>query len=173
MSNNAAKQRQLYSYCFEQMMRVCLRYHHNTDDAAASYNTAMYKVFTKINQYKYQGEFMGWVRRIVVNTCLNAIKQTARFTTAELEEQVNDSLAISPAVYSHLQSKDVLRLVQELPQSSALVFNLYIMEGYTHEQIAEQLGISSGTSKWHLNNARTILKEKIKRMQQDESVKNA
>lgn len=175
IGNNPASQRQLYHYCFEQMMRVCLRYHQNTDDAAASYNEAMYKVFTKIHQYKQEGEFMGWLRRIVVNTCLNAIKQQARFTTVavEVEQAEEQQLYVTPEAYSHLGSQDILRYIQELPRSSALVFNLYVMEGYTHEQIAVQLSISTGTSKWHLNNARELLKKKIKSMQQDESVKNA
>jgi RNA polymerase sigma-70 factor, ECF subfamily len=173
MGNKPASQRQLYHYCFEQMMRVCLRYHPNTDDAAVSYNEAMYKVFTKIGQYKQEGEFLGWVRRIMVNTCLNAIKKTARFATVAPGDKEQETVYIDPDVYGRLQQRDLLQLVQSLPSASALVFNLYIMEGYTHEQIAGQLGISAGTSKWHLNNARNILKEKIKSMQQNESVKNA
>jgi RNA polymerase sigma-70 factor, ECF subfamily len=155
------------------MMRVCLRYHQNTDDAAVSYNEAMYKVFTKIGQYKQEGEFLGWVRRIMVNTCLNAMKQQARFTSVTIQEDQGQQAYISPEVYGQLQRQDLLRYVQELPRSSALVFNLYIMEGYTHEQIAAQLSISPGTSKWHLNNARELLKEKIKSMQQHETVKDA
>lgn len=163
----------LYTYCFEQMMQVCLRYHHNMDDAAASYNEAMYKVLAKIDQYRQEGEFLGWVRRIVVNTCLNALQQAARFNVVVPAEERTGNVHISPEAYSQLNQKEVLRLVQELPAASALVFNLYIMEGYTHEQIASQLGISSGTSKWHLNHARNVLKEKIKCMQRDENFKNA
>jgi RNA polymerase sigma-70 factor, ECF subfamily len=173
LKNNPASQKMLYHLCFEQMMRVCLRYHQNTDDAAVSYNEAMYKVFTKIGQYKQEGEFLGWVRRIMVNTCLNAMKQQARFTAVTIQEDQGQQAYISPEVYGQLQRQDLLRYVQELPRSSALVFNLYIMEGYTHEQIAAQLSISPGTSKWHLNNARELLKEKIKSMQQNETVKDA
>lgn len=173
LKNNPASQKMLYNYCFEQMIRVCMRYHTNMDDAAACYNEAMYKVFTKIDQYKQEGEFLGWIRRIMVNTCLNAIKQQARFTAITVKEEQGQQMYVSPDVYSQLQSQDILRFVQALPRNSALVFNLYIMEGYTHEQIAAQLSISTGTSKWHLNNARALLKEKIKSMQQNESVKNA
>ena len=173
LKHNPASQKMLYNYCFEQMMRVCMRYHTNMDDAAASYNEAMYKILCKIHQYKQAGEFLGWVRRIMVNTCLNAIKQEARFTTVTVNEEAGQQAYISPEVYDQLQSQDMLRYVQELPRSSALVFNLYIMEGYTHEQIAAQLSISTGTSKWHLNKARELLKEKIKSMQQNETVKNA
>jgi RNA polymerase sigma-70 factor, ECF subfamily len=173
IGNNPSSQKMLYNYCFEQMIRVCLRYHHNIDDAAASYNEAMYKVFTKIDQYKQEGEFLGWVRRIVVNTCLNALRQAARFNVVTPADGEADHVPINPEAYSQLNHKEVLRLVQELPAASALVFNLYVMEGYTHEQIASHLGISPGTSKWHLSHARNVLKEKIKSMQRDESVKNA
>ncbi len=173
IGGNPSSQKMLYNYCFEQMMGVCLRYHHNMDDAAASYNEAMYKVLAKIDQYRQEGEFLGWVRRIVVNTCLNAVRHAARYSSVLPPENEAENIHISPEAYSQLNHKEVLRLVQELPAASALVFNLYIMEGYTHEQIAGQLGIAPGTSKWHLNHARNVLKEKIKCMQRDESVKNA
>jgi RNA polymerase sigma-70 factor, ECF subfamily len=172
IDNNPSSQKMLYNYCFVQMMQVCLRYHHNMDDAAASYNEAMYKVLSKIDQYKQEGEFLGWVRRIVVNTCLNALRKAARFTTMPAKPET-ESIHINPDAYSQLNHKEVLQLIQALPAASALVFNLYVMEGYTHEQIASQLGISSGTSKWHLSHARNVLKGKIKSMQQDENFKNA
>lgn len=155
------------------MMRICLRYHSNADDAAASYNHAMYNVLAKIDQYKSEGEFMGWVRRIMVNTCLNAVKQQARFTVQAIAENEYERFHAGPDVYSLIQSKDILQMVQELPDNTALVFNLYIMEGYTHEQIADMLHISIGTSKWHLNNARTVLKEKMIKARNNEARKNA
>ena len=171
--NKRQSQEQLYKYCFEQMMKVCLRYHTNMDDAAASYNTAMYNVFVKINQYKNQGEFFGWVRRIMVNTCLNAIKQNAKFEAVEISDKEYQSFTIKPEAYSSLDSKEILALVQSLPTTCKLVFNLNQMEGFSHEQVAEHLNISPGTSKWYLHEARKILKEKIQNMQHNEIRKNA
>lgn len=165
-------QKDLYNYCFSPMMKLCLRYSQNMDDAAAIYNTSMHTVFVKINQYKNEGEFLGWVRKIVINTCLNNIKQQTKFNTIELTETIHENY-IDPDIYSSLESKEILEMVRSLPKSTALVFNLYIMENYTHVQIAKELQIAIGTSKWHLNNARTLLKEKIKTMQLNEYRKNA
>ncbi len=170
---NAAHQQQLYRYCFQPMMKVCQRYHKNMDDAASSYNTAMHNVLTKINQYENKGAFMGWVQRIMVNTCLNDLKASVRFETKEISDREYNSFQIMPNVYAETDSKDLLKMVQTMPTNTAIVFNMYVMEGYTHEQIAKTLGISSGTSKWHLNKARTILKEKIKNINYNENRKNA
>jgi RNA polymerase sigma-70 factor, ECF subfamily len=170
---NAAHQQQLYRYCFQPMMKVCLRYHNNMDDAAASFNTAMHSVLTKINQYQNKGAFMGWVQRIIVNTCLNDLKASVKFDTKEITDRDYNSFLIVPEAYSNIESKDLLKMVQALPTSTAMVFNMYVMEGFTHEQIASTLNISIGTSKWHLNNARTILKEKIKNTNYNENRKNA
>ncbi len=170
---NAAHQQQLYRYCFQPMMKVCLRYHKNMDDAAASYNTAMHNVLTKINQYQNKGAFMGWVQKIMVNTCLNSLKANTTFETKEITDRDYNNFLISPDAYSNIESKALLNMVHDLPTSTAMVFNMYVMEGFTHEQIADTLGISIGTSKWHLNNARTILKNNIKNTQQYENRKNA
>jgi RNA polymerase sigma-70 factor, ECF subfamily len=170
---NAAHQQQLYRYCFQPMMKVCLRYHKNMDDAAASYNTAMHNVLTKINQYQNKGAFMGWVQRIMVNTCLNDLKASVKFETKEITDKEYNNFLILPDAYSNIESRDLLKMVQTLPNNTAMVFNLYVMEGFTHEQIANTLSISKGTSKWHLNNARTILKEKIKNTHYNENRKNA
>ena len=171
--NNPASQKELYQHCFSAMMKVCVRYNNNMDDAGACYNAAMHTAFVKINQYKNEGEFLGWVRKIVVNTCLNNLKQQTKFETKELTQTTHKDFYIDPDIYSSLQSKEILQLVRTLPQNTALVFNLYVMENYTHEQIATELQIAVGTSKWHLNNARTLLKEKIKTMQLNEYRKNA
>jgi RNA polymerase sigma-70 factor, ECF subfamily len=170
---NADSQKQLYQYCYETMMRVCQRYHTNEQDAVNGYNEAMYTVLSKINQYKNEGEFMGWVRRIMVNTSLNIIKREKKFVYKEVAETDTQRFSIQPDVYSNMNTQKILSFVQELPRQTALIFNLYIMEGYTHEQIGGILGISGNTSKWHLNNARTILKEKLINSNANESCKNA
>lgn len=143
------------------MMKVCLRYHKNSQEAGASFNNAMFKVFANIHQYKAEGEFLGWVRRIMVNTCLTALRQSSRFETRELE-QVPDTNAVEPDIYQSLNAREILAMVQELDGTHRLVFNLFVMEGYTHDEIGEQLGIAKGTSKWYLHEAKKQLKEKIK-----------
>jgi RNA polymerase sigma-70 factor, ECF subfamily len=172
-NGNADSQKQLYQYCYVPMMRVCQRYHSNEQDAANGYNEAMFTVLSKINQYKNEGEFMGWVRRIMVNTSLNIIKREKKFVYKEVSETESQTFSVQPSVYGDMQAQQILDMVQELPRQTALVFNLYIMEGYTHEQIGSMLGISGNTSKWHLNNARTLLKEKMLNKKEHENYKNA
>lgn len=164
-------QKQLYNYCFQVMMKVCIRYHANMDDAANSFNAAMLKVFQNIKQYRGEGDLMAWIRRIVVNTCLTAVKSQARFEYRELEEGLN--VSFEPEVYQHLQAKEILDLVHELENTQRLVFNLFVMEGYTHDKIAQQLNIPKGTSKWYLHEARKQLKEKIKFLFKNEINSNA
>jgi RNA polymerase sigma-70 factor (ECF subfamily) len=164
-------QKQLYNYCFSVMMKVCIRYHKNMDDAAHSFNAAMLKVFKNIHQFRGDGDLMAWIRRIVVNTCLTAVKSQARFEYRELEEVSNSSF--EPEVYQHLQAKEILDLVHELENTQRLVFNLFVMEGFTHDEIAQQLNIPKGTSKWYLHEARKQLKEKIKLLTRNEINSNA
>jgi RNA polymerase sigma-70 factor, ECF subfamily len=173
MNGEAAAQQRLYRHCFDQMFKVCLRYNNNEQDAANCYNEAMYTVLSKISQYKQEGEFMGWVRRIMVNTCLNAIKRNQKFVYKEVGEQVSESLHVQPEVYSQFKTRQILEMVQALPRQTALVFNLYVMEGYTHDQVGDMLGISPNTSKWHLNNARTLLKEQMNNITVNENYQNA
>jgi RNA polymerase sigma-70 factor, ECF subfamily len=153
-------QEMLYRYCFADMIKICLRYNPDNDAAAACYNLAMYKILSRIESYRNEGAFMGWVRTIMVNTCLNERRKTLPVTDT-LSTAPDKAPPLQPEVYSKLGADEVLQLVRTLPPLSGLVFNLYVMDGHTHDQIAKLLGIATGTSKWHLNNARKRLQEKI------------
>ena len=163
-------QKQLYHYCFSAMMKICLRYNKNTDDAAACYNTAMHKVFTKINQYKGEGSFLGWVQKCVVNTCISEIKKRVKFDYKNLED--NENSFVAPEASSNIEVKDILLLVQQLPANYSLVFNMYVMEGYNHVEVSKILGISAGTSKWYLHEAKDKLKEKLEELYYNEAKSN-
>jgi RNA polymerase sigma-70 factor, ECF subfamily len=170
---DAHAQRSMYKFCYEQMMRVCLRYNSNGQDAVNCYNEAMFNVLSKINSYKNEGQFMGWVRRIMVNTCINMINRDKRFAFTEITEAHEAEVYITPEACRQTDAHELLQMVQELPRQQALVFNLYIMEGYTHEQISDMLKIPAGTSRWLLNKARTTLKERMIKKNVNETVKNA
>lgn len=169
LKNDPVSQEALYKYCFAQFMKICLGYHANNDDAVASFNKAMHQVFTKIHQYRSEGPVMGWIRKTMVNTCLNDIRGKAKFTAKELNDAELNRFHAEPEIYSGLEVKQVLQLVQRLPSATRLVFNLFIMEGYTHEQVSRQLGISTGTSKWHLNHARELLKKEMAQLNKHEN----
>lgn len=161
LRQNRKCQEQLYRHCHAPMLRVCRLYVWQPQEAAALYNTAMLKVFTSMGQYANKGDLMAWIRRIVVNTCIDHCRGQARFTTQPLEGIQEEDYAVSPEVYAQLSATDSIYLLQDLPPASAMVFNLFAMEGYKHQEIAEILKISVGTSKWHLNEARRLLKQRL------------
>lgn len=150
------------------MIKVCTLYTKNTDDAGVVYNNAMFKVFTKINQWNADGNFGAWVRRIVVNSCIDHCRSKAKFNEKELQEEHELYATTSPEVYTNFEAKEVMAMVKELPLNTSLVFSMYVLEGYKHDEIAGILGISAGTSKWHLSEARRLLKNKLQTISKKE-----
>ena len=168
MRNDPRCEEMLYRYCFANLMKVCMRYHSNQDDATASFNKGMHKVFDKLKSYRSEGPFLGWVRTILVNTCLNDLNRVIKHTDREISEADTVVYQTIPDVYANISEKEILALVQQLPAAPRTVFNLYVMEGYTHEQIAKKIGIAAGTSKWQLNQARILLKDKLSQLSKNE-----
>ncbi len=162
INNDLRCQEQMYNMLYNEMMKVCTRYTGNLDDAAVLYNEAMLKVFTKLEQYQYKGSFEGWVKRIVIHTCIDNCRKNASFKNQQwLEDTKAIHIAIEPTVYAHLEANAIMKLVMQLPKNTASVFNLFVIDGYKHHEIATMLHISEGTSKWHLNEARRLLKQQL------------
>jgi RNA polymerase sigma-70 factor, ECF subfamily len=170
---NPQSQEELYRGCYAGMMKLCTRYARDLDEAAVIYNEAMLKVFKTLQQYEGRGDFMGWVRRIVVNTCIDHCRRQAKFTHCPIDQVEDATVSLEPDIYNRLSANDVINLLQELPRNTALVFNLFVLEGYKHEEIGQTLGISAGTSKWHLNEARRLLKGKLENLLKKEIYSNA
>ena len=168
LQNDPRSEEMLYRYCYTNLMKVCMRYHANLDDATASFNKAMHKVFDKLKSYRKEGTFLGWVRTIIVNTCLNDLSRVLKYADREISETDVVIHQTIPDVYSNISEKEILALVQQLPDAPRTVFNLYVMDGYKHEQIAKELKIAVGTSKWQLNKARTFLKQKLSQLGRNE-----
>jgi len=154
-------QEQLYKYCYPGMIKICYRYAGDMDGAGIIFNNAMLRVFKSIHAYKEEGKLMGWVKVIVVNCCIDFVKQQNKFNETipgHIEEQ---EVSIPADALSRVSAKEIQAMIWQLPKATATVFNLYIYEGFTHKQIAESLGISEGTSKWHVNEGRRLLKTKL------------
>ena len=151
----------MYRECYTAMMKLCSRYARDLDEAGALYNESMLKVLTHLPQYKGSGELMGWIRRIVVNTCIDHCRRQVKFASRAIDQVHEEAIRVDPEVYDRLSGNEVISLLQELPQNTALVFNLFVLEGYKHEEIGRLLGISTGTSKWHLSEGRRLLKHKL------------
>jgi RNA polymerase sigma factor (sigma-70 family) len=155
-------QRELYERFSAKMFGVCLRYAGSTEEAEDILQEGFIKVFKKIGSYRGEGSFEGWIRRIFVNT---AIEQFRRKTYLQpiTEREENSVEATYLSVLDSLAEKDIVKLVQQLSPGYRTVFNMYVVEGYTHRQIAEALGISEGTSKSQLSRAKIILQELVKK----------
>jgi RNA polymerase sigma factor (sigma-70 family) len=162
---NRKAQEKLYKDYYRAMMTLCLRYTKNDADALEALNNGFLKVFRNIQRYEpAQGSLYTWIRTIVVNSCLDFIKAKNRL---EQHMELNEATEVDiPAeVISKIKAVELLQLVRELPPATQAVFNLYIIEGYNHKEIGQLLGISEGTSKWHLSEGRKTLQQKIKKQE--------
>ena len=141
------------------LFSICLRYSPNKTEAEDNLQDAFLTIFKKIEQYKGKGSFEGWIKRITVNTVLQKYRKQ-RIYNIEDEERIEQEDEVT--VKTDTVPLDfLLKIIQELPDQYRLVFTLYVLDGYSHKEIAEMLGISDGTSKSNLARARGILKTKI------------
>ena len=155
---DASAQSQLYKQYASKLFSLCLKYSKNYVEAEDNLQDAFVTIFNKIEQYKYKGSFEGWIKRISINTTLQRYRQTAVFNIVD-EEAIEDvEVEIDN---NEIELDYLLEIIQELPDRYRLVFNLYVLDGYSHSDIADLLKISIGTSKSNLARARLILKEKI------------
>jgi len=151
-------QKLLYDSYSAKMYTLCYRYVRNPMEAEDILITAFVKIFDKIHQFKSEGSFEGWIRRIIVNEALTFLRRNrAMYLETELEQA--DREPDYNALGDHLEAEDLLKMIQELPTGYRIVFNLYAIDGYSHKEIAEQLGISENTSKSQLSRARTFLQK--------------
>jgi RNA polymerase sigma factor (sigma-70 family) len=158
-------QEQLYRRFYRAMMTLCLRYTKNETDALEVLNTGFYKAYKNIDRYNIQqASLYTWLRAIIINSCLDFIRiKETRLATGELDQAAD--VVVPPAVISKMSAKEILELVRQLPPSTQAVFNLFVMEGYSHNEIGQLMNISTGTSKWHLNEARKRLQDMITKQQ--------
>jgi RNA polymerase sigma-70 factor (ECF subfamily) len=154
------------------MYAVCLRFSRSRHEAEEILQEGFIKVFSSLHQYRDTGSFEGWIRKIMVNTALQRYRtRSSIHAIVSLELTQNQPVSENDDVVSTLSTKELLGLVQELPAAYRMIFNLYVFEGYQHKEIAAMLGISEGTSKSNLHDARRWLKEKISRENSHEKIK--
>jgi RNA polymerase sigma-70 factor (ECF subfamily) len=158
-----ASQKQLYTLFASRLYGVCLRYSDNEEDAKDLLQESFIKIFKNLKQYQHNGSFEGWMRKIVVNTALERFRKTRRSLAIESEDYMNTLQLDYEHVLEELGYKDLMRMVQELSDQYRVVFNLYVIEGYTHKEIGQKLNIGEGTSKSNLSRARELLKDKVRK----------
>ena len=158
-------QHQLYRLLAYQLMGVCLRYCPNRTEAEDALQNTFIKIFTRLDQYRGQGPFEAWTRRIAVTTSLHAVEQHRLRhpgpTGDTLDELAAGLPSAEPSALEHLATADLLALLHTLPPGYRTVLNLYAVEGYSHQEIGELLGIAEGTSKSQLARARRLLETRL------------
>lgn len=148
------------------MLAVCTRYCANKDDAEEVMLDGFMRAFEKIEQFREEGSFEGWIRRIMVTESLMFLRKAKQWR----QEVPIDEVTVEPDYEwadTAVNESDLMRLVNQLPDGYRTIFNLYAIEGYAHAEIAEMLSISEGTSKSQLSRARMILQTSLKKMEQD------
>lgn len=155
-------QKELYDRFSPKMYAVCLRYMGNADDAQDILQEGFIKIYKNLERFRGDGSFEGWVRRIFVNTAIEQIrKKKMDVSLTEKEETIEYK---SVTAVDNINEKDLLKIVSGLSPGYRSVFNMYVVEGFSHKEIGELLGISEGTSKSQLARARMILQDRIKRI---------
>lgn len=157
--NDRRAQEKLYKHFFPLMLSMCRRHTNDQEAAFTIINDGMLKVFKNISSYNFSGSFEGWIRRIVYRSLSDYYRKEnkyLKFLVFEEKEKNTDQNALAGLYYD-----DLLELTQSLPDKMSRVFHMYAIEGYNHKEIGVQLGISDGTSKWYLSEARKELKVRI------------
>ncbi|WP_127845800.1 RNA polymerase sigma factor [Psychroflexus aestuariivivens] len=156
-------QKSLYDLYSDKLFSLSLKYSKNYAEAQDNLQDAFIKIFQKIEQYQHKGSFEGWMKRIVINTTLQKYRQQKVF------ELINEEALQAKEIYveeDEISLAYLLECIQSLPNRYRLVFNLYVLDGFSHREIASKLNISEGTSKSNLSRARDILKRKIEASQE-------
>jgi RNA polymerase sigma factor (sigma-70 family) len=160
INNSRTAQEALYKLFYADMLRVCHSYLPDKELAKEAFNNGFLKVFQSIKNFDIQkGELGGWIRKIMIFTTIDLCRKELKFTSLTIHEQNQDDVFISPSILEKLYFEDILSNIRLLPYATQTVFNLYEMDGFSHKEIAEQLNISEGTSRWHLAEAKRKLRE--------------
>jgi RNA polymerase sigma-70 factor (ECF subfamily) len=161
IANDRNSQKTLYNLFAGKMLAVCMRYAKDKSEAEDMLQEGFVKIFLNIHKFKNEGSFEGWVRRIMVYTAINHYKQRIRKFQETLDMDNNDS-AFDEGIIEKISAKEIVALVQQMPEGYRMVFNLYAIEGYTHKEIADIMGIAIGTSKSQYARAKSYMQQVIK-----------
>jgi len=154
-------QEELYRRFASKMYAVCLRYANNADDAQDLLQEGFIKVYRNLHRFRAEGSFEGWIRRVFVNTSIEHFRKKSTKMSMVTDKEESNIEDADITVLQRLAEKDIINIIQELSPGYRTVFNLYVVEGYSHKEIGDLLGISEGTSKSQLARAKGVLQKKI------------
>lgn len=167
MDGDSAAQRKLYKALAPKMFAVCIRYMGDRDQAEDILQDGFVTLFNKLDSFSGNGSFEGWARKIFVNTALMSLRKK---DALKMSEDIDDARSLRSDLPSPVQDmgyKEIMQLVMSLPAGYRTVFNMYVIEGYSHDEIAKALNISNATSRSQLQRARMLLQEKIRKKQDE------
>lgn len=157
--NDRKAQEQLYRLYAPKLFSVCLKYSRNHTEAQDNLQDGFLLIFKNIHQFSFKGSIEGWLKRVLINHILQQYRKETFLNV--VDENVAEEVIEVDLDDDGVSSEFLIKIIQELPDRYRLVFNLYVIDGYSHQEIAEQLNINIGTSKSNLSRAKLILKEKI------------
>lgn len=161
LKNNPRALKCLYEMYSSKMLGILIRYAKNKMEAEDMLQEGFVRVYQNLDKFRYEGSLEGWVRRIMINTAINYYKSNLKHNQLIDVEKVSHTGPLSVDAIDILSYKQLIKLIQTLPEGYRLVFNLYVIEGYSHREIANHMGISENTSKSQLSRARKALQKKI------------
>ena len=164
-NNDRKAQKEIYQLFAGKLFSICLKYSKNKQEAQDNFQDGFVVIFDKIGQFNFKGSFEGWIKRVMVNTIL--LKYRKKTVLSIVTEEIPDEVVVD-IDDDEISLDYLLNLIQELPERYRMVFNLYVLDGHSHKEIAKLLKIAEGTSKSNLARARGILKQKIERHQESQ-----
>lgn len=177
INNDRKAQYELYKACYSFILSICYRYFSSKDDALAVQNEIFLKIILNLSKYKGEGAFEAWVRKVAVNTIVDKYRKDKKLKativyTDMAAETLQETSPEENEVEIKLATQDIYRLIHLLPPMYGKVFNLFVIDGYSHKEIAEMLSISEGTSKSNLYDARKKLQQMIAKQQLQKAPSN-
>lgn len=167
INRNRRSEYELYKLTYSYLMSICVRYTRNQDLAKETLNVGFLKILNNLDKYKEEIPFKAWIRRIMINTLIDEYRKNKKQSEVidYVEEYYDNSeYAELNSALDRINTAKIHELITKLPPMAQQVFNLFVVDGYSHKEIAEMLSIEEGTSKWHLNSARTKLKEMLEQI---------
>lgn len=160
LRNDSLMQERFYKKYYGKMLSLCLRYCRNMEDAQELLNIGFLKVFNGLKSYQFKGSLEGWVRRVVLNSILEEHRRNVNYKSMMSFPEYEEDGQVEAESLENLFAEDIISLLNQVPTASRVVFNLFVIEGYSHKEIGKMLNISEGTSKWHVS----VAKEKLKKL---------
>ncbi|WP_343635023.1 RNA polymerase sigma factor [Fluviicola sp.] len=164
---NSKAQRALFDKFAPKMLAVCQRYLRNNQEAEDVLQDGFVKVFQKIVDFKMEGSLEGWIRRIVVNTALDTIRKNKKLLDDVQVEEVQYKVSFTDHQFDGMDLAQLMKLIDEMPDGYRIVFNMFAIEGYSHKEIADTLGVTENTSKSQYSRARAFLRTQLELLERD------